>query len=478
MKRKSDTLNTKSLLLVATVLSTYLFRLPAVNGLLYGDDFLLYEASHTTRGYASSFWSSFTQTGGGKYRPLFTPIASILLDRFGDNYYSYQVFSLSILVITTMLLSVLALNLTGNVGAAIVTSIVIPASRFTWYSQTALHGAMEILAVLWMVLGIWALVKWIQSDYSTSRYFFLILLCIGSSSFTHERYVILATVVPILVFLLGDGIPKQRSKIFALWSIVLLHIALKKYILDIDFLQGGGETALRSSIGVWMLKRFVMALLGAFGFSSGATDYFTNNGRQLVTNDIDVRILRVLIVVVVYFFVFYLLKKSSNFSTNLQPKLRVLGILFASAIALLVPASTVISRLEGRWLLGSDLIFTTVGICLAGLIGSAGLRNMALSVLCVCSLLVSISTRSDYKKFSYDRRQTQYVLDVVQRVDKPVKPWNIDIKIDGMIDWQFGYGRAFGQISNPPTGITFGGSCDSPCLHVEGSGFNISIRWT
>jgi hypothetical protein len=464
-------------------LSSLAFMVPRATGFLYGDDFLLYEASKSPGGYASNFLTSFQQIGGGKYRPLFTPIASVLLNIFGRDYFYFQLVVLAVLSCTAFVGACIAYKLSNNWTVSAVVAAVIPMSRFTWYAQTTLHGVMEILAVFWMFLGLLALVTWLHSNYQSRKYLVLAVLGLGASAFTHERYLIICITLPIAVMILCKGRLLLRSQIFALWAVVGLQFILKKYVVHVDIFQGGGETPLRSSAGAWIAQHFGLALLGVFGFSSGATDYYQNLGHGLFPTIGWSRLARLAGVVSAYLaLVLAILRKQLHVSaidrSLRNERVRVLLVLVTCAFSLLIPASTVISRTEGRWLLGSDLILLIVLVLMGNLIATAKIRSFALAGILAGAVLMSVVTRHEFQRFSYDRRQAQLVLQLAQDASKPGNSWNLDINVEGMIEWQFAYGRAFSQLTIPPTGFTFGGQCDSPCLHIEGSGFLITPRWS
>lgn len=464
-------------------LSSLVFMVPRAVGFLYGDDFLLYEASKSTGGYASNFLTSFQQIGAGKYRPLFTPIASVLLSVFGRNYFYYQVAVLAVLSCTAFIGACIAYKLCNNWKVSAVVAAVIPMSRFTWYAQTTLHGVMEILAVFWMLFGLLALVTWLQSNYQSRKWLVLAVLGLGASAFTHERYLIICITLPLAVTILCKGRLLLRSQIFGLWAVVGLQFVLKKYVVHVDIFQGGGETPLRSSAGPWIVQHFGLALLGIFGFSSGATDYYQNLGHGLFPSIGWSRLARLAGVVGTYVAVVFVILREQLYVGDVERSLRnerfrVLLVLVTCAFSLLIPASTVISRTEGRWLLGSDLIMLIVLVLMANLITSAKIKSFALVGVLAGAVLMSVVTRHEYQRFSYDRRQAQLVLQLAQDASKPGNAWNLDINVEGMIEWQFAYGRAFSQLTTPPTGFTFGGKCDSPCLHLEGSGFLIIPRWS
>jgi len=473
----------KLVLLLISLVTSFLWRVPAVRGLLYGDDFLLYEASKSPGGYASNFFTSFQQIGGGKYRPLFTPIASLLLSAFGRDYFYYQMVVLVLLSGTAFIGACIAYKLSNSWKVSAAVAAVIPMSRFTWYAQTTLHGVMEILAVFWMFLGLLALVTWLNSNFQSRKYLVLTVLGLGASAFTHERYLIVCITLPIAVIILCKGRLLLRSQIFWLWAVVGLQFLLKKYVVHVDVFQGGGESSLRSSAGTWIVQHFGLAALGVFGLSSGATDYYQNLGRGLFPSIGWSRLARLAGVVSAYVaLVFAILRRQLHVNaidrSLRNERGRVLLVLATCAFSLLIPASTVISRTEGRWLLGSDLILLTVLVLMGNLITTAKIRSFALAGILAGAVAMSVVTRHEYQRFSYDRRQAQLVLQLAQAAPKPGNSWNLDINVEGMIEWQFAYGRAFGQLTTPPTGFTFGGQCDSPCLHIEGSGFLITPRWS
>jgi len=475
--------------LLTTLMSLVIFKVGTVHGFFYGDDFLVYKSHNTPGGYSNSFLSSFVQQGGGKYRPLFTPLLNLIFSWHGNSYEAFHFYQILLLTLCALIFAAISFKLTQNGLITILSPVLVLASRFNWYGQTAVHGIMELLAIAWFLLSIYFLISWTETY--KSGFFYLAVLTLSASSFTHERYV-LAPVIIWRVLLFARHIRLNAEirtrQISVLLLIPLFNWAVKTYIIHVSFFNGGGEASVLSSSGFMIVHRLVASFFGVLGFSSGVNDYFTKSGWGLqdpwgrnALSDWSRYFRIILVLVMILYFIYIIRHKRVSNDKNMDDKKKSDEtrrlIIIAAFFGSILPAATVISRVEGRWLFGPELLFWLLLISFIKAIERRKLRLLSTMLISI-ALLLSISGRQKYDQFSYDRR---LAINVMSRasLDAPEKlNWSLTIKSNEVNPWMFGYGASFSQLKNPPDFVLFNSeSCPRPCLEIETYEGDIQSRW-
>lgn len=474
---------------LVAVTSIFFFKVPTPRGYFCGDDYLLYEAHNTTWGYSSSFWSSFYQVGSGKFRPLFTPVISLLLSWNGNSYSEFHRDALLLLFICSVIFAILCYQLTRNYLVFVFSPLIIISSRFIWYNQSQIHGIMELLALMWFLIALVLMFRWT----STRKPVFLITasLAFTFSSFTHERY--LLAPIAIWSFLLFCAARKKLPKIKISGTLVLLigpvlNWFLKVKVLGINFLAGGGEAQFVESSGLWIIHHAGMGILGVLGFSNGDNDYFSTSGWGLLDGngnsqfqDVN-RWIRIIIVFTLIIYALWFVRRQAKtkiLSDCAMPQDQFLnrGILIFAFLATLLPASTVISRTEGRWLQAPEICFWLIMISLIPRINKKSASTLLISVFAV-SQIISISTRPSMEKYLFSQNSALAVMASAEQYAPKSGAWNLNVISNQLIPWQFAYGRAFSQLEHPPITATINGrDCSHPCLQIDLTQSKIKIFW-
>lgn len=474
---------------LVAVTSIFFFKVPIPHGYFYGDDYLLYEAHITPWGYSSSFWSSFYQIGGGKFRPLFTSVISLLLSWHGNSYSQFHRDALFLLFICSIIFAILCYQLTHNLLVFVFSPLIIISSRFIWYNQSQVHGIMELLALMWFLLALVLMFRWT----STRKPIFLIMasLAFAFSSFTHERY--LLAPIAVWVFLLFCAAPKKLPKIKISGTLVLLigpalNWFLKVKVLGIDFLAGGGETPFLKSSGLWIIHHAGMGILGILGFSNGSIDHFSPNGWGLFNEngnsqfqDVN-RWIRITIVFTLIICTLWFVRRQAKtkiLSDCAMPQDQFLnrGILVFLFLATLLPASTIISRTEGRWLQAPEICFWLIMFSLIPRINKKSASALLIGVFAV-SQIISISTRPSMATYLSGQNLALAIMASTEQNAPKSGAWNLVITGKDLQPWLFAYGRVFFQLKNPPQNFLINSEkCPNPCLQFDLTQSKIKAFW-
>lgn len=271
----------------------------------------------------------------------------------------------------------------------------------------------------------------------------------------------------------------------------IFYIYSSVIVLKVNVLKGGGADALNEVKGWWIIPRVFHALIHLFGGSGAETTYFdiekpTNlyQGLSLVEEYnllIPVSILCICIGAVL--FLMLSVKRKTPISSKVRADVteryatRTLLEIAGISFALLVPATTINSRLEARWLFGS-LVFLVILLCgLAISISQAG-RYLARGILAIL-FIANVLGRWSYGEFDWWRTRTERVLATVEQLAPEAGTWELAIVVpdypesnNSVVWWGLNYGKAFiDYLDNAPNGIYIGehdvvSSCRRPCLVV------------
>jgi len=493
----SSFLRSKSLTaLVVSVASSglgvLLLHLPLWDGPMIGDDYLSVKASLTTPG-SGGFWSDIWLTGGGKWRPVTTVILYWFQRHFEYSYFPYQMLNLSLLIICAALVGVISFMLCKSVFVATLTSFAISVSQLTWYAQISVFGLMELLAIIFLLLAGTCAVLAIHLPSESSRIsatlqlvaFLSLFLC----TLTHERY-LLTTLCFWILFLANSSQNshiRRRSWIFLL--IPMTHIIIKGLVLKLDPLQGGGESRLRSVYGTWLIEHLRDSFIGILGYFSGSGKYYSQWPLGRMASQTDLQILGPLIICVPFLLLLIVLRSVQPDRTKL-PIVKLLDLktlfIFSLLASTLLPAATVIQRIESRWLLAPQIFLVLFCIAIVTKNFESGLIRLAtLCVLPFCLIVVAIHYSGKSDAYTIIRDQPSLIISQLETIAPPETPWVLSLTQDDSTmptNWQFGYLQAFEQMSNPPYLIAE--TCpkekkSTPCVMVELHGANsplIKIR--
>ena len=141
---------------------------------------------------------------------------------------------------------------------------------------------------------------------------------------------------------------------------------------------------------------------------------------------------------------------------------------------LLIPGASVDERFEGRWILGPQIfLISAVLITAFNFIKISIYKHFISLSLVIILLSVNWSYRSYSSEYFIFRNQTDKALTKLEELVPKKGAWSLVIRStepSAPIDWQFAYGYALQQLTNPPYSLD--GACpsyrlDIPCFILE-----------
>jgi len=468
------------LVTVSSVVTGLLFRLPIYRGYFFGDDSLLVNDALNPNGPHGLLPDLFL-VGGGKWRPLSTPLLLIMARQFGNNLVPFQIVSSLLLVSTGILLGMLVYRLTKLSTPSILATVLVLSSPFTWLFQSWTYGVMESSALLCTVISIYFLVG--IEDVKKHRQFkiwcgFTFLFF---STLIHERYII----VVFALFFFYLCLPKhtKRSDINARLFLLIpvFHLIMKGFILGINPTTSGGETSYDTSLGLGVISRILRGMQGVLGGLSGSGYFYSTDSFSLQMNQnaapvvIPLGLACLILSSTVFATVITVRnRKTNHFEKSAGSKYGV-ALIGIVGISLLLPGSLVEERFEGRWIYGAQIfIFSALLIALNDFSVFRRLKYVLSIPLFIVLLLVNWSYRSDSPAFFTYRNQVNVSLTVLEKLVPRENPWSLVVKpsdSNSPTDWQFAYGYSLQQLSNPPYSFSLG-TCPTykkriPCYSVQ-----------
>jgi len=445
----------------------------------YGDDLLLLRASEGSEvgnGYASSILFGFNDIGSGKWRPAFTTIVPAFLHIFGENYLGYFLLN-SILFLAVVYLTVRILTQVFSVSSRIliVVGIALALNQFIWYSVWSPFGLMELGGMIFLLLALRSFAGAIKSLGAAAGWFSAMYVMIATCF--HERYLI--AILPLAAVALWVRDQKSASRVLAPWiTLPFLYVATKIVVLKIDPLTGGGEQDFRQTSGYWIIDHFWSSLRSVLGLSDGRiVEFATGDGSRTPVEGTLQQVLFIINVLLILGILAALmigwvhpgrLRELPDLSYELIARWVRVGIL-GVALALLIPASTVDSRIEGRWLFGSHcLLIAFVGSLTV--IRLRLVRDLSPAILAtlIFSGAAAVQNRSAFEK---PMRDADRMIEIVKERPQAASPWALvihDPENVGQWEWRLGYGDAFTKLENPPSAIvTSGSACTVKCIRID-----------
>lgn len=438
-----------------------------------GDDYLLLMASRSTDGYASSFVGCLNDIGMGKWRPMFVCTAVPVLRLFDDNYLGY--FLLNLFLIFLISLTVGALLKRSNKISEwqiAICAFAIPFSRFAWYGRISPFGLMEFGALLFALLFARQYIVALERQTKIYWYFAGALACL--SALFHERYLVLLA-AGFLVALFNTRNKKLQVPLVPWLVYSAFLLVVKVFLLRTDPLVGGGEASLRSSLDTWVLEHFLFGVKAIAGIGNGTNIGFDISGyvRVPALGVLGKAWMLVLLLVMIFVAITKTsfrsvdrISETDATSESLQREKVLYQLLITCGLFLLIPASTIISRIEGRWLFGPEVfLFLLVVVVMR----SSKLRTMVIS----CFLLFSVACLKflpDYEKPVFISNQVLEYVDEkldgrTHLVYTIIDPANRPQLIDWM-DWVLGRGDKFKQIGVKSVRYVGNNKCQGSCIRL------------
>jgi len=456
------------------------------NGVFLGDDLQVWEG-HKAGTFASDFQESIRNTALDKWRPLNTTLMIPLLSVFGDSYRNYFWFStlLLALLLTVMWVTTQVFAPSSKRSAVLISLLgvlVVGGSHFTFFARSGVFGLLEIGPVIFCL---WSFLLYQRGCESDSRrlivYSSLTALAAG---LIHERFFMFSLAIAVMIAWRSRKIKRFQG----LWLLPIGNIAFYVYsatvVLNANALKGGGELNFNEVVGVWVIPRYLYALIHLLGGAGGESVFFDplkpsqfTAGMTLSDNYSLMLPITVCLFGLLGATPFFRRQAWSRVMVGEARPGRNQGIeaLFVSA-CLLAPAATVAGRIETRWLLGS-LVFLVIAIA------SAPLPESSLSKIGRCGILIllllgNLTFRDSYQEFDFWRIRAENVIDAIRNNEPQSGAWNLAIvwqdesDINSVTAWALGGGSVLRSLDNGPHEIIFGTRnqveiCPSRCLVVE-----------
>lgn len=445
------------------------FRITPEFRYLFGDDYMTIRRL-TMSNNLNSLSDSFFAAGLGKWRPLNMVLLDLTARRWEFNPLPYLQFNAFLLLILAFTVAFFCLRLFDSALLGALSGAVVLFSRFSWYSQFTLYGQMELPALIFFIIGIFTACFAVQGKKNAPLLLLPMFGCFLISSMFHERYVIPGVATLLILIFLGMHQHKNAISFYA-FLITAMHLIMKIYVIGVDPLTGGGESSLRGLAPSVFLNNFLSSLKMLIGYYSGLTTFNSFEEGEFVVKATGLKTGALVLIIPLVAIIFFL-RKLSRDSWNVQSKKQI--VIFSTAgVFLLIPAASVSSRIEGRWLYGSFLCLVfVVLVFVKELSSSAKSRFSKFMLIFAAGFFIAIPDvyyRKDLGEFGAVQTQTDNIFQLAQSESPPSGPWAISIVIRDKtmpIHWQLGYGAGFSQLINPPLTTTIGTS-DMPCPSIK-----------
>lgn len=451
------------MMVAATSIHLFL-RLPNHKYPMYGDDFLGVQVGQLPL-RSGGFFENVWLVGGGKWRPITTPLLLFLGNRWGYSYTSFQILNSVLLISASVLAGAICLKLSAKLSLSVLATSTVVVSHFNWFAQISIYGSMELLAIIFLLGSI--LVAF--GEELNSRQVGISVLFLTLSTFCHERY-ILCSLVFVAYFL---KIQKTRVEQIGAWTpllVPILHIALKSFVLNLNPLAGGGESNLRDGAGLWIIQHFADALKMLVGWYSGAGHFYSGDRLGDLAERDKIGLGGSAPVVVLLFLMILLLllhtKDDHNRRVQEVHKSDIAMLLFGVAVVCLIPAATVVERIEARWMFASQILL------ILGLASCVGWIRSFISLFLACLvslsyLVLGVVYLDKSESYTVLRDQPTSVLARLAQQAPASEHWSVVItQTDSKVSsaWQFGYGSSLSQLPNPPYFVNITSDPTAGCI--------------
>jgi hypothetical protein len=433
-------------------------------------------------GFSSNVLGALSDTGQQKWRP-FTQAAFAALQQ--ADILNYRIvdwlnaLGLGIVALLTFWIASYVLRLSFLMSLGICLGVAY--SRFVPYASTQLFGLMEIMALLACLsgAGLFLLSQGAENDRPNTPPEAAVLLFFIASLF-HERYafILLASVL-FLVLQAVFGRSRLSSAVLLGSLFILIHWWIRVWVIQIDAVKSGGARSIREVAGPWIVEHFALSISAIFGgvwndyfisSPSDSRDYYRTSPWLLGMALVAVPLLIVIVVA-----------SSGKPLTDLRLLDRIwktrVSVLLVFSLALLIPASLVIERIETRWLLASEiLIWLTVAAFVEHVLKTrvaVGLPRLLLGLSAIGGwLFLGLSCNVGRSEPSLLRSKAAEVLREAELKAPRNGNWAVSVDVEDFEyeSWMFGYGYSLTQLQRPPSWWVPNGQCpdltDVPCVNV------------
>ncbi len=457
-----------------------------------GDD-LEVLASFENGKYASTIAGSIRDFSLDKWRPINTLAMHFLLGLFGNNPDGFSKWSIALVVtlclVATFVISRICSRTSRkfSLAGSILLSLVLSTSPFLFMPRTSVFGFLEITPIL-LVLLAYFLFDLKFHGAARPRLTYSVLLGLAAA-LIHERFLAFSIGMIVLCVLRARRDERYRGAWMGFAGNIFFYLYTSGIVLGANPLKGGGEYSLDGTWGIWIAHRLLVCLLHILGGSGGNFIYFSvksptellNGNTVLGSFNLVVPILVSLIGIIIF------ISKSRYRNderdlvdvSKLHPQ-QVERELFFLGLTLIIPAATVIGRIEPRWLFPTFVFWIIPIGCLLG--SKFVTTKLSAVLLCIVFLYSNFAYRQTFDEFNWWRFRTTAVLTEIQMMAPSNGYWGVALVIDSkgssaktneVIWWGLTYGEALVRyIDNAPNQILVGGqdvvsSCTKPCLVVE-----------
>jgi hypothetical protein len=422
-------------------------------GPMYGDDYL-------TTAYFYNIDNDFFGSifSNERWRPLNNLFLYFTTHYFGFDYLPYLMINRILLVLCGVVSGLLAYSLSKSLLAVVLVSLAVSISHLTYMGQISVFGFLELGSTIFLITAIHAALLSIEAQtISEARAEFLQIISavlLLSACLTHERFQIASLSFWILFRLKGANFNKLKSRSI-LFLLIPGFISIFKLLSSAKVLQGGGEANFITSFGQAIINNFGFSILGVFGYFSGIGHYSDPSVLAVYGQGVDLNLLGFLIhlfplLLLIGLGLYHLIKyqclpKFFDYKS---------WFLISLAFCFLLIGSTIVSRIEGRWLFQSTILIAIIIYSALGNLKITTLAKQSLFHLQILPfLLISSVYNLDSSNFTVRRDQTSLVVLELERISAKFIDWRLAINHSGKPiarSWEFAYGRVFTQLINGP----------------------------
>lgn len=374
-----------------------------------------------------TYWTIYNTTTAGKFimnnftnkcRPVYNVVIWCLYKIFGENIGYFQVANLLISFLIACVIFFMAKNLSKDTLIGFFISIAYIVSRFAYYQISQVFGIMEAMALLFAILVLYNLQKFLDFENGGDRSYYIASLFYGLICFTHERYMTLVFIF-IIVYLLKEKfnkLDKRRLRLILIpVGIFIFSLSVRKYFIGSFGFEGTSGTSLTDTVNIMQIFTFIGSQIGyIFGVNLG--EIYLNGIRfENVSPGIYTLIIVSLLAIIMTLSLFIkIIMKNSLEKRKYVNKFSV----FICFIGICIVSSSITIRVEMRWIYVS---FTAMLLLFAYMLGviknNLGLLNFKYSpnitiILAVVYIITLFPTelyyRSYYPNLYYWQTQKSY----------------------------------------------------------------------
>jgi hypothetical protein len=464
---------------ISAIVTMVLFKLPFYHGYFFGDDSLLVNDATNPNGPHGLISETFI-VGGGKWRPLITPLLLRMARYFGNNLVPFQIVSMVLLMSTAVLIGLMVHRLTGKTTPAVFATSLFLSSPFTWLYQSWTYGVMESAALLGTVISLFILTGFFIETKHAQLRIWVAFSFLHISTLIHERYIVVSLAL-FITYLIFPKYAHRREINFSIFLLIpLFHVVVKGFLLDLNPITSGGESSGDSSLGFEFVYRLLRGMQGVLGGLSGS-GYFYSTSRFAIESNSNAAtaVIPITVVLLIVLAVLFGIATKNRYVNDPPSEQSTQSVLSAALIgivglSLLVPGALVEERFEGRWILGPQIfIISAVLITAFNFLKISFIKYFISLSLTMILLSVNWSYKSYSSEYFVYRNQTDKALTMLGELVPKRGAWSLVIRStdpSSPTNWQFAYGYALQQLTNPPYSLDE--ACpryrlDIPCFILE-----------